>query len=154
MIDFQSSWPAAALSCRLGSPEGCGKFAGNSIPGKPSHYSCALKGRWKGDLSSTVLLSLCLRAPASLLLPLPHPCPSVVGKTFFYQTNPFRPVLGLSKAFKGIQSVSKPFKGIGECFLFSGLAAIPCPSISRRINPNQEIHIEIPTKNRPIPAKK
>ena len=46
MIDFQSSL-VAALCRRQSSPEGCWKLAGDNIPGKPSRYPRALKGRRK-----------------------------------------------------------------------------------------------------------
>jgi hypothetical protein len=45
MIVFQSSW--SALCRRPYSPEGCGRLAGDDIPGKRSHYPRALKGRGK-----------------------------------------------------------------------------------------------------------
>ena len=54
MIDFQS------LCCigRANSPEGCGRLAGDNIPGRWSNDPCALKGRWREPISFAGLLSL------------------------------------------------------------------------------------------------
>jgi hypothetical protein len=53
MIDFQS------LCCigRANSPEGCGRLAGDNIPGRWSNDPCALKGRWREPISFAGLLS-------------------------------------------------------------------------------------------------
>jgi len=59
MIVPQSSRLIAAFCRSPGSPKGCGRLAGDDIPGNQPNDLCALKGRWEESIS--VVLSHLLR---------------------------------------------------------------------------------------------
>ena len=178
MIDFQSLRLAAALCRSSGSPEGCGKLAGDIIPGKPSHCYCALKGRWKDLISFNASPFLCTQALASLVLASASSVSVRVHpwlKNLFYQTNPNRksqnlpnqlhaknrfgfvsknePISSGFWPFKASQRDSKSFKAIQrywEKIIYFSAATFVAPPI----NLNQLFYVKKQTKYRPIPAKK
>jgi len=61
MIDLKSLRPVAALC--PDSPEGCGRLAGDNIPGNRSRCPRALKGRRRGLICFPISPSLCPRSP-------------------------------------------------------------------------------------------
>jgi len=126
MIVFQSPFCVG----RANSPEGCGRLAGDNIPGHQPNNPCALKGRWRepADLACPysfrpVLCSFYsnLRALcASVAKIRVHLCPSVV-KPRNCKTNPIS--TSVIWPFKGFQSLSKRFKAIqrvGKTFFIFG----------------------------------
>src|SRR3984957_16132126 len=62
MIDCQSSCLVTPPSRRSVSPEGCGRLARDNIPGNPSLYPRALKGRWKQSIPFVASSSLSFSA--------------------------------------------------------------------------------------------
>jgi hypothetical protein len=115
MIDRQSSQSIVALGHYPGSPKGCRKLAGDSIPGNNPNNPRALKGRWK-----RIHFSCPFRPSVSLSLSkafqgTPGILPSLSKPG--YQGFPWLS-LGLSKPIQGVPSLSKPFSEKKRLFIF------------------------------------
>jgi hypothetical protein len=82
MIVFQS----VACANKESSPKGCGRLAGNNIPGHQPNDPCALKGRWrkppKPGISVFISVSLRLCGKKSVFIGV-HPW-------FKTELNPFK----------------------------------------------------------------
>jgi hypothetical protein len=148
MIVLQSSWPVTALSRHPCSPEGCGRLAGDDIPGKPPHYPRALKGRGKEFIFPAASSPLRFQVPgfrmpdsgsalmdgkltfAAKLTSNANQMPADAGQKNFTSLLTLNPPSGSSWTFHPLQSSTlKPRVALKPC-----LSASLCQPLPRNAN--------------------
>src|ERR1700677_3126054 len=105
MIARQSSRSILACCHHPGSPEGCGKLAGDNIPGNCPNNPRALKGRWKEPVSRFGSHLLCPVAPNFHVL-------DSAASLYLGDRSRF------PKAIQGYLTLSEPIQGFFEKVFF------------------------------------
>src|ERR1700677_989374 len=112
MIVRQSSRSIMASGHYLGSPEGCGKLAGDNIPGNHPRNPRDLKGRWKKLVSCSGSSLLCPPVPSFRVLD------SAVSLCLSASVAESVDRSRFPKAIKGYLSLPKPIQGFFEKVFF------------------------------------